>query len=102
MSRSPIQPNIELASDVASLQRELKEMREELSHKRSADDAANAENEPDVQKNVKRSKKKEQEPKKHLTGQAVNRLSSQQIRTRSELMGSYLNILCAYNRYQLA
>ena len=86
-----IHPNLELAGDVATLQRELKAMREELNRKRLADDGGDGDDEADLSKRVKRSKKKETEPKKHLAG-SVNCLSSQQLCVRSELMVRYLDI----------
>jgi hypothetical protein len=87
-----IHPNLELAGDVASLQQELKTLREEFNRKRPVDNEANADDEADLSKRAKRSKKKEQEPKRYITVGSVNSLSTQQMSVRSDLMVRSLSL----------
>ena len=97
-----VHPNLELAGDVATLQRDLNSLREELNRKRLVDNLGDAEDDADLSKKVKRSKKKEQEPKRYITVGSVNRLTSEQMSVRSDLMVSFLDIPEGYMTCQLA
>jgi hypothetical protein len=87
-----IHPNLELAGNLATLQREVNSLREEVNRKRAADNDVDGEDEANLSKKNKRSKKQDKEPKRYLTVGSVQNLLPQQFSIHSELMVSYLHV----------
>jgi hypothetical protein len=93
--KAVIHPNLELVGDLATLQREVDSLREEVNRKRAADNNVDSEDEANLSKKNKRSKKQDKEPKRYLTIGSVQNLLPHQVSIRSKLMVSYL---CVYNQ----